>query len=162
MASAKMLVVSLALCAAYGATSTHFPCEQDHLTAENIDDVLSERLPKQSRIQGSDVIDYVSQFLFSPIDVTSDHNTSVDYHLLGPNNCKVFPGDREWPSIWSWSGLELATLGGLIKSTPTSQVCYSNGTDSVDDAACANLAENWNTAKFMSVLSDSVSSLIAW
>jgi hypothetical protein len=161
MASIKALLALLSLCATYGATATHFPYEQDHLTAENINDVLSERLPKQSRIQGSDIVDYVSQFLFSPIDVTGNHNTSADYDLLGPNNCKVFPGDREWPSRWSWSGLELATLGGLIKSTPMSQVCYTNGTGSLDDAACANLAENWNTAKFMSVLSDVVPFLIA-
>jgi hypothetical protein len=154
MASTKVLIASLSLWVAYGATATHFPYEQDHLTADNINDVLSERLPKQSRIQGSDIIDYVSQFLFSPIKVTGNHNTSVDYDLLGPDNCKVFPGDPEWPSRWSWSGLELASLGGLIKPAPMSQVCYTNRTGSVDVAACATLAENWNTAKFMQVSSD--------
>jgi hypothetical protein len=161
MASTKVLIASLSLCAAYDATATHFPYEQDHLTTENINDVLSERLPKQSRIQGSDIIDYVSQFLFSPIKVTGNHKTSVDYDLLGPDNCKVFPGDHERPSRWSWSGLELATLGGLIKPVPMSQVCYTNRTGSADDAACANLAENWNTAKFMQVSSDGVHFLIA-
>jgi hypothetical protein len=159
MASVKVLLASLSLCTTYGAAATHFPYEQDHLTAENINDVLSERLPKQSRIQGSEVVDYVSQFLFSPIDVTSDHNTRVKYDLLGPDNCKVFPGDAEWPSKWSWSGLELVTLGGLTKPAPMSRVCYTNGTSSVDEAACASLAENWNTAKFMHVQIDSVIAL---
>jgi hypothetical protein len=161
MASTKVMVASLSLCVAYGAAATHFPYEQDHMNAENINNVLSERLPKQSRIQGSDIVDYVSQFLFSPIEVTDSYNTSVDYDLLGPNNCKAFPGDLEWPSRWSWSGLELVTLGGLIKSTPMSQVCYTNGTGSVDEAACATLAENWNTAKYMQVSGDVVLFLIA-
>ena len=142
---------------AFAAAVAHFPYEQDHLTLTNINDVLEERLPKQSRVHSADVVDYVSQFLFSPIDVTDDHNTSVSYDLPGPGNCKIFPGDSAWPSTWSWVGLELATLGGLIKAIPMSQVCYRNGTGSVDEAACADLAQNWNTAKFMYV---SLSSMI--
>jgi hypothetical protein len=134
----------------YIAAPTPGP-EKGHLTPENINDVLNERLPKQSRIQGTDVIDYLSQFLFAPIDVTDDHNTSVSYDLPGPDNCKVFPGDSTWPSSWSWAGLELDTLGGLIKSVPMSQVCDADGTGSADKAACAALAPNWDTAKFMYV-----------
>ena len=142
----------LSLHTVYAAALTRFPYEQDHLTAENIDHVLNERLPKQSRVHGTGSIDYLSQFSFSPIDVTDDHYTSVTYDLLGPDNCKVFPGDSKWPSTWSWTGLELATLGGLIKSAPMSQVCYTNGTDGVDEDACEALAQNWNTAIFMYVL----------
>lgn len=141
----------LSLRTVYAAALTRFPYEQDHLTAENIDHVLNERLSKQSRVHGTGSIDYLSQFLFSPIDVTDDHNTSVTYDLPGSDNCKVFPGNSSWPSTLSWTGLELVTLGGLIKSSPMSQVCYTNGTDSVDEAACEALAENWNTARFMCV-----------
>ena len=140
----------------YTAALTHFPYEQDHLTLENINDVLNERLPKQSRVHGTDVVEYLSQFLFSRIDVTSDHDTVINYDLPGPDNCKIFPGDPTWPSRRSWAGLELATLGGLIKSVPMSQVCYTNGTGGVDEPACATLADNWNTAKFMYVLVASV------
>lgn len=141
----------LSLHTVYAAALTHFPYEQDHLTAENIKHVLNERLPKQSRVHGTDSIDNLSQFLFSPVDVTDEHNTSVTYDLPGPDICKVFPGDSKWPSAWSWTGLELVTLGGLIKSAPMSQVCYTNGTDGVDEAACEALTQNWNTARFMYV-----------
>jgi hypothetical protein len=37
-----------------------------------------------------------------------------------------------------------------------SQVCYTNGTDGVDEAACEALAKNWNTAKFMYVAVSSI------
>jgi hypothetical protein len=146
----------LSLHTVHAAAFTRFPYEQDHLTAKNINDILNERLPKHSRVQGTDVIDYFSQFLFSPIDVTNDHNTTVSYDLPGPDQCKIFPGDSRWPSKWSWIGLELATLGDLIKSAPMSQVCYTNGTDGVDEAACEALAKNWNTAKFMYVAVSSI------
>lgn len=131
--------------------AARFHYEEQHLTAGNITEVLNERLPKLSRIRGSDLTDYVSTFLFSPIDVTSDHNTEVNYDLQGPDNCKVFPGDANWPSRWLWTGLQLATLGGLIKPVPMSQICYVNGTSEVNEAACATLADDWNTARFMCV-----------
>jgi len=156
MVALTLIAFILSLHVVYAAATTHFPYEQDHLTAESINDVLNERLPKQSRIQGTDVIDYLSQFLFSPLVVTNDHNTSVNYDLAEPDNCKVFPGDSNWPSTWSWTGLELVTLGGLIKSTPLSQVCYTNGTDGADEAACEALAQNWNTARFMFVAVTSI------
>lgn len=143
------LLSLLSVCTAKFAAAARFPYEQEHLTAENIEDVLNDRLPKQSRIQGSDVVDYLSTFLFSPVDVTSAHDTEVDYDLQGPDGCKIFPGDVSWPSKWLWNGLELVTLGGLSKPVPLSSVCYANGTGEADDAACESLAENWNTAKFM-------------
>jgi len=161
VATSKMVALTriaslLSLHAVHAAAFTRFPYEQDYLTAENINDVLNERLPKHSRVQGSDAIDYLSQFLFSPIDVTSHHNTTVSYDLPGPDQCKIFPGDSSWPSKWSWTGLELATLGGLIKFAPMSQVCYTNGTDGVNEAACEALAKDWNTAKFMYVAVSSI------
>lgn len=152
MGTRVVLVSLLSICAARVASAASFPYEQDHLTAENINDVLSERLPKQSRIQGADVADYLSTFLFSSVDVTSDHSTEANYDLRGPDNCKIFPGDATWPSKWLWTGLKLATLGGLIQPMPMSHVCYANGTDGPDEAACDSLAEDWNTAKFMYAL----------
>jgi hypothetical protein len=151
MVAVTQIASLLSLHTVYAAALTRFPYEQDHLTPESINDVLNKRLPKQSRVLGTDSIDYLSQFLFSPIDVTDDHNTSVTYDLPGPDNCKVFPGDPRWPSTWSWTGLELVTLGGLIKSAPMSQAYYTNGTDGVDEAACEALTQNWNTARFMYV-----------
>jgi len=141
----------LSLHTIYAPAIAHFPYEQEHLTVENIKDTLIERLSKQSRIHGTNFTDYLSQFLFSRTGVTDDHKTDVSYDLPGPDNCKIFPGDSSWPSTWSWAGLDLATLGGLIKPAPMSHVCYTNGTDGEDEAACASLAQKWNTARFMCV-----------
>ena len=152
MALHKTVASLLFICSTRIAAAAHFPYEAEHLTTENISRVLNERLPKQSRVRGSTIIDYVSAFLFSSIDVTSDHQLEVAYDLEGPDNCKVFPGDVNWPSRWLWTGLDLVTLGGLNQPAPISRVCYANGTGELDEAACKNLAENWNTARFMYAL----------
>ena len=142
----------LFVCSARIAAAAHFQYEADHLTPGNINKTLNERLPKQSRIQGSDVVDYVSTFLFSSVDVTSDHQSEVTYDFQGSDNCKIFPGDDNWPSRWLWTGLDLVTLGGLSQPAPMSQICYANGTGEVDETACTTLADNWNTARFMYVV----------
>jgi hypothetical protein len=148
----KTVASLLLLCSTRIAAAAHFPYEAEYLTTENINRTLNERLPKQSRIHGFDVIDYISTFLFSSVDVTSDHQSEVNYDLEGPNNCKIFPGDVSWPSRWLWTGLNLVTLGGLDQPAPMSHICYANGTGEVDEAACTSLAESWNTARFMYVL----------
>jgi hypothetical protein len=148
----KTVASLLFICSTRIAAAAHFQYEAEHLTTENINGTLNERLPKQSRIHGSDVIDYVSTFLFSSVDVTSDHRSGVNYDLDGPDNCRIFPGDVNWPSRWLWTGLDLVTLGGLNQPAPMSHICYANGTGGVDEAACTSLADNWNTARFMYVL----------
>lgn len=145
----KIVASLLFVCSASITAAEHFPYEAEHLTTRNINDTLNLRLPKQSRIHGADVTDYISTFLFSSVDVTSDHHSEVTYDLQGPDNCKVFPGDVNWPSRWLWTGLDLVTRGGLIQPDPLSHVCYANGTDEVDGTACTSLAEDWNTARFM-------------
>lgn len=59
------------------------------------------------------------------------------------DNCKVFPGDRNWPSDETWEKLN-KTLGGvLIKPVPLAAACYhENGTH---DAACDAIKQRlWN------------------
>lgn len=136
-------------CLAGSAVAESFGYEQAHLTSENITQVLNERLPKQSRVRGSEALDYLSTFLISSTDVTKDHDLQPNYTLAGPNNCKVFPGDEKWPSKWLWNGLKLATLGGLIEPVPLSNVCYTNGTGEIDQDACDELTSSWNNARFM-------------
>ena len=149
----KTVASLLFACSTRIAAAAHFQYEAEHLTFENINTTLNERLPKQSRIRGSDVVDYVSNFLFSSVDVTSDHQSEVTYDFRGPDNCKVFPGDVNCPSKWLWTGLDLVTLGGALNQPiPMSHVCYANGTGEVDEAACTSLAEEWNTARFMYVV----------
>jgi hypothetical protein len=145
-------VASLLFCSTQIVAASHFQYEAEHLTTKTINNTLNERLPKQSRIRGSDVVDYISAFLFSSVDVTSDHQSEVTHGLQGPDNCKVFPGDDNWPSRWLWTGLDLATSGDLNQAAPMSHICYANGTGEVDDVACTSLAENWNTARFMYAL----------
>jgi hypothetical protein len=123
--------------------------EKDYLTTENISDVLHERLFKRSRTRCFDVVENISPFLFSSTNVTSNHNAEVNYNFQGPGNCKVFPGDSDWPSPWLWASFELVTLGALIEPVPISQTCYANETSGVNEAACAMLASNCNKPRFM-------------
>lgn len=114
--------------------------QQDYLTDDTIGQILKKRLPKKAD---------QSAFLFAPTVVTEDHSLDVTYDLEGPDNCKVFPGDAQWPAQSLWANLKLATDGGLMQPVPMSHVCYANGTGSVDEDACQSLAENWNSARFM-------------
>jgi hypothetical protein len=44
-----------------------------------------------------------------------------------PSDCKVFPGDDQWPSISAWTTFNTTLGGALIKGSPPALVCY-NGT----------------------------------
>ncbi|GAB1728323.1 hypothetical protein NU195Hw_g2717t1 [Hortaea werneckii] len=118
----------------------YFNYEKLHLTSAEVK-ALQKKL---SRTFGRKWSHYWSLFSFSPIDVTQDHNSPVDYTLTGPDNCKPFPGDAEWPSFWEWQALDLVTGGALIKPVPQAQVCYDNSTGSVDETACETVSESWH------------------
>ncbi|RMX77016.1 hypothetical protein D0869_10212 [Hortaea werneckii] len=110
-----------------------------HLTADEVKAIQK----KLSRTFGRKWSHYWNLFSFSPIDVTQDHNTPVNYTLTGPDNCKPFPGDAAWPSLWEWQALNLVTGGALIKPVPQAHVCYSNSTGSVDETVSQAVSENW-------------------
>ena len=118
----------------------YFDYEKLHLTSAEVKAIQK----KLSRTFGRKWSHYWNLFSFSPIDVTQDHNTPVDYTLPGPDNCKPFPGDAAWPSVREWQALNLVTGGALIKPVPQAHVCYSNGTGSVDEVACKTVSENWH------------------
>lgn len=118
----------------------YFDYEKLHLTSAETKAIQK----KLSSTFGKEWSRYWNLFAFSSIDVTHDHNTPVDHTLSGPNNCKPFPGDAAWPSPQEWQALDLATGGALIKPVPQAHVCYSNGTGSVDEAACKTVSENWH------------------
>ncbi|KAI7369207.1 hypothetical protein KC354_g2093 [Hortaea werneckii] len=107
----------------------YFKYEKLHLTADEVKAIQK----KLSRTFGRKWSHYWNLFSFSPIDVTQDHNTPVNYTLTGPDNRKPFPGDAAWPSLWEWQALDLVTGGALIKPVPQAHVCYSNSTGSVDE-----------------------------
>lgn len=145
----RLVLIALRLAAIRLANASYFEYETDHLTGDNIDEVLGQRLPKQSRFLGSnDCADYLATFNFSTIDVTSARrpfsNSSID-----SRDCKVFPGDADWPSESLWTGLELLAENDLVRAIPMAQVCYANGTGSVNESACASLTDGWNIARIM-------------
>ena len=121
-------------------TLPYFNYEKLHLTSAEVKAIQK----KLSRTFGRKWSHYWNLFSFSPIDVTQDHKSPVDYILTGPNNCKPFPGDAAWPSFWEWEALNLLTGGALINPVPQARVCYSNSTGSVDETARETVSENWH------------------
>lgn len=63
-------------------------------------------------------------------------NSSISYE------CKVFPGDADWPSPYKWNHLRQAT-GSLIAGVPAASVCYNNGTSLLNQTACDTLTAGW-------------------
>ena len=64
--------------------------------------------------------------------------------LKGPGDCKVFPGDDNWPSSQDWAALDDATGNALLKPQPQAHICYGNGTGNASgSAACLDMTERW-------------------
>jgi hypothetical protein len=83
-------------------------------------------------------------------DADVKNNPSIAFGSLsspsaGPtslNGCKIFPGDKQWPSDSAWAYLN-STLGGtLIKGVPPALVCY---TGTYDAAQCAEVTSQYLT-----------------
>lgn len=58
-------------------------------------------------------------------------------------DCKVFPGDREWPSRLTWTVFDVLTGGALIETVPIGAVCYKNS-GVYDAQKCQNVINNWS------------------
>lgn len=141
--------VALSLTAIQLASASYFRYETDHLTADNIEEVLGQRLPKQSRFLGSNAsADYLATFNFSTIDVTTGLGPLSNISME-TRDCKAFPGDADWPSESLWTGLELLTENDLVRAPPMAHVCYANGTSSASESTCASFTDDWNIARFM-------------
>ena len=61
---------------------------------------------------------------------------------IAAGSCKVYPGDREWPSALTWDVFNLLTGGALIKTMPIGAVCYPNG-GIYNAQKCADIITNW-------------------
>lgn len=57
-------------------------------------------------------------------------------------NCKVFPGDPEWPSDSEWQGFDRLLGGALIKGVPSAAVCYSDWPQ-YDPEKCTEVTNAW-------------------
>lgn len=56
-------------------------------------------------------------------------------------SCKVFPGDREWPSDKLFEKLGKQSAGGIVKPDPLAKPCYTGS--AFDAAKCGSVSENW-------------------
>lgn len=59
------------------------------------------------------------------------------------SQCKVFPGDTNWPSPITWEVLNLLTGGALIKTVPLAAPCYSDWPE-YDPTECASITSQWS------------------
>jgi hypothetical protein len=57
-------------------------------------------------------------------------------------DCKVYPGDRRWPSRLTWGVFNLLTGGALIETVPIGAVCYPNS-GVYDATKCSNVLAQW-------------------
>ncbi|KFY90928.1 hypothetical protein V500_04890, partial [Pseudogymnoascus sp. VKM F-4518 (FW-2643)] len=61
--------------------------------------------------------------------------------------CKVFPGDKAWPSAPVWRVLDLLSGGRLIATVPSAAACYE-GWGGEDEGECEYVSENWTNSFF--------------
>lgn len=81
-------------------------------------------------------------------DADVKNNPSIAFgSLLSPSacptsssGCKVFPGDKQWPSDSAWAYLNSSLGGDLIKGVPPALGCY---TGTYDAAQCAELTSQY-------------------
>lgn len=117
-----------------------FDYEQLHLTSAQ---VTAAQQSLSKHFGSSQWKSYWNLFNFAASNVTSGSTSKANYSLPGPNSCKVFPGDKAWPSSNDWTALNVVTGGALLKPVPQAHVCYANGTGTVNTAACKTVSDNW-------------------
>lgn len=66
---------------------------------------------------------------------------------IEPSQCKVFPGDAEWPSPSTWNVLNLSTGGVLLETVPLAAPCYSNWPQ-YNTTACEFVTNQWGDPHF--------------
>lgn len=65
--------------------------------------------------------------------------------------CKVFPGDRWWPSHFVWSLFDEFSGGALIKTVPLAASCYSSWPE-YDSNECSTITSEWTNSYLQYVL----------
>lgn len=76
----------------------------------------------------------------------SDAAAALDKRT-GKGKCKVFPGDKAWPSAPVWKLLDLLSGGGLIATVPSASSCYKGWGDE-DETECSYVSDNWTNSFF--------------
>ncbi|KAL0764183.1 hypothetical protein CaCOL14_013236 [Colletotrichum acutatum] len=62
-------------------------------------------------------------------------------------SCKVFPGDRAWPSDLTWFLLDLLLGGALLDGVPAAAPCYKDWPQ-YDAAKCNEITAAWTTPQY--------------
>lgn len=75
----------------------------------------------------------------------SDAAIALDKRTGG--KCKVFPGDKAWPSKPVWKLLDLLSGGQLIATIPSASSCYKGWGDE-DETECTYVTDNWTNSFF--------------
>ncbi|KAH6666947.1 hypothetical protein B0J14DRAFT_603629 [Halenospora varia] len=71
----------------------------------------------------------------------SDPSAASASRKLSSTGCKVFPGDKEWPSDDTWGEFNKTLRGALIKTVPIASSCYSGW--GYNKTRCDFLLANW-------------------
>ncbi|KAJ6031367.1 FAD linked oxidase N-terminal [Penicillium herquei] len=59
--------------------------------------------------------------------------------------CRLLPGDKAWPSESTWSELDSALGGALIKTVPLAASCYPSWPE-YDSAKCTDVGDDWEVS----------------
>lgn len=62
-------------------------------------------------------------------------------------SCKVFPGDRAWPSDLTWFLLDLLMGGALLDGVPAAAPCNTHWPQ-YDAAKCNEITTAWTTPQY--------------
>ncbi|KAI1210253.1 FAD-binding domain-containing protein [Annulohypoxylon truncatum] len=119
---------------------------------------LSRATALKPRILLSDSIRLTQEDVgdFAAIDFGDE--TAVSLENGNVSNCKVFPGDKAWPSTEEWARLNRTLGGALLKPKPAAAACYQ-GPD-FDQAECTFLLTNASSSHYW--LDDPLVALTQW
>lgn len=77
--------------------------------------------------------------------LVGSNNGSVNATLPVSGNCRVFPGDQDWPKASEWQALNSSSGGSLLVARPEASICYE-GSGNYNSSACSQLTANWTNS----------------
>ena len=66
---------------------------------------------------------------------------------VASSQCRVIPGDEDWPQPKDWASLNKTLHGRLIESVPAASVCHDAPFNDYDAEKCAELQSTWHQNK---------------
>lgn len=85
-------------------------------------------------------------------------NTDLWRRSASSRSCKVFPGDKDWPSSKLWRKLDAITEGALDRPDPIGSVCFPGDTYSASE--CATVTAEWSDSVLQWVLEMSANDVV--